>query len=396
MTMKRLLFALMAIVACGDDGGSAKKDAGDGQGQDDGRNADADPACANPGSIPALHAQLIASGLGQALYVTQPPGSTDLYVVDKAGAITIVRGGTALSTPFLTVSDIAVLPDEGGLLGVAFAPDYVTSGRFFVYLTLSGPNRSAVREYKRSTGNPDVANTTPVAELVSESSSGYDIGGTLAFGPDGKLYVAIGDAANPPDSQDLSSRHGKMLRLDIDTPGTAPAGNLAGGDPFVWDYGLRNPFRFSFDRQTGDLYIGDAGDDEYEEVDVEPPGTGHRDYGWNRMEGKHCNGGGTSCGAEGTLPIYERAHDAGYSVLIGGNVYRGAAMPCLRGRYIFGAFGIGHVFSWVLDGGVVTSESELTDMIAVDVTNLTGFGEDQAGEIYFVTMDGKLYEIVPG
>jgi glucose/arabinose dehydrogenase len=395
--MKRLLFALMVVAACGDDGGSAKKDAGDGdsQGPGDGRHADADPACANPGSIPALHAQLVVSGLASPLFVTQPPGSTDLYVVEKAGTIRIVRGGAALSTPFLTVGDIAVLPDEGGLLGLAFPADYATSGRFFVYLTLSGPDRSAVREYKRSTGNPDLADTTPVAELVSATSTGYDIGGTLAFGADGKLYVATGDASNPPDARDLSSRHGKMLRLDIDTPGTAPAGNLGGGDAFVWDYGLRNPFRFSFDRLTGDLYIGDAGDDDYEEIDVEPPATGHRDYGWDVMEGKHCNEG-TSCTVTGTLPTYERAHDAGYSVLIGGNVYRGAAMPCLRGRYLFGTFGIGHVFSWVLDGGAVTSESELTDMIAVDVTNLTGFGEDQAGELYFVTLDGKLYAIVPG
>jgi glucose/arabinose dehydrogenase len=396
MIMERLLVALMVVAACGDDGGTARKDARDGDGQlGDGRHADADPACANPGSIPALHAQQVVAGLTQPLYVTQPPGSTDLYVVEKGGTIKIVRGGSILPTPFLTVTDIAVLPDEGGLLSVAFAPDYVTSGRFFVYLTLSGPNRSAVREYKRSTGNPDVATATPVVELVSETSSGYDIGGTLAFGPDGKLYVGIGDAANPPDAQNLSSRHGKILRVDVDTPGTAPAGNLAGGDPFVWDYGLRNPFRFSFDRQTGDLYIGDAGDDDYEEIDVEPPATGHRNYGWDVMEGKHCNEG-TSCTTTGTQPTYERAHDAGYSVLIGGNVYRGAAMPCLRGRYIFGAFGIGHVFSWVLDGGVVTSESELTDMIAVDVTNLTGFGEDQAGELYFVTMDGKLYAIVAG
>jgi glucose/arabinose dehydrogenase len=393
--MRRSLLALLLLAACGDDGGKAKKDAGDGSGSDDGRRADADPACANPGSIPALHAQQIVAGLVEPLYVAQPPGSTDLYVVQKAGTIKIVRAGSILPTPFLTVSDIAVLPDEGGLLGLAFAADYVTSGRFFVYLTLAGPNRSAVREYKRSTGNPDVANATPVVELVSATSSGYDIGGTLAFGPDGKLYVGIGDASNAADSQDLSSRHGKMLRIDIDTPGTAPSGNLAGADPFVWDYGLRNPFRFSFDRQTGDLYIGDAGDDDYEEVDVEPPATGHRNYGWDVMEGKHCNEG-TTCTITGTLPTYERPHDAGYSVLIGGNVYRGAAMPCLRGRYIFGALGIGHVFSWVLDGGAVTSESELTDMIAVDVTNLTGFGEDQAGEMYFVTMDGKLYEIVPG
>jgi glucose/arabinose dehydrogenase len=396
MVMPRLLLALIVLAACGDDGGAAKKDGGPGDGQllGDGQHADADPACANPGSIPALHAQQVVTGLSQPLYVTQPPGSTDLYVVEKGGTIRIVRGGSIVATPFLTISDIAVLPDEGGLLGAAFAPDYVTSGRFFVYLTLAGPNRSAVREYKRSTGNPDVANATPVAELVSATSSGYDIGGTLAFGPDGKLYVGIGDAANPPDAQDLSSRHGKMLRLDVDTPGTAPSGNLSGADPFVWDYGLRNPYRFSFDRQTGDLYIGDAGDDDYEEIDVEPPATGHRNYGWNVMEGTHCNEG--TCTVTGTLPTYERAHDAGYSVLVGGNVYRGAAMPCLRGRYIFGAFGIGHVFSWVLDGGAVTLESELTDMIAVDVTNLTGFGEDQAGELYFVTLDGKLYEIVPG
>jgi glucose/arabinose dehydrogenase len=289
-----------------------------------------------------------------------------------------------------------VLPDEGGLLGLAFHKDYATNGRFFVYLTLAGPNRSAVREYHRSSGNPDASDTTPVAELVSATSSGYDIGGTLAFGPDGKLYVGVGDAANPPNSQDLSARQGKMLRVDVDTPGTAPSGNLAGGDAFVWDYGLRNPFRFSFDRKTGDLYIGDAGDDDFEEINVEAASTGHKNFGWDAMEGKHCNEG-SSCSQTGiTLPVYERAHDAGYSVLIGGNVYRGPSMPCLKGRYIFAIFGIGHVLSFINNGGTPALEAELTDAMGVDVSQITGFGEDTSGELYFVTMTGELYEIVSG
>jgi glucose/arabinose dehydrogenase len=314
--------------------------------------------------------------------VAQPADSADLYVVEKGGKIKIIRSGTVLSTPFADIGGLSNTADEGGLLGLAFAPDFATSGNYYVYLTAG--NNSIVRAYPSGT------------DLVSMSTSGYNVGGTVAWGPDGKLWVAVGDSDLSADAQDLTSRHGKMLRLD--PSGAAATDNLGGADTYVWDYGLRNPFRFSFDRDTHDLYLGDAGDTAFEEVDVEPPNMGHHDYGWDRMEGMHCHGGGSSCGAAGTLPVYERPHDAAYSVLIGGYVYRGIAMPCLRGRYLFSIFGTGHLLSFEYDGYTVSSQTELSDSVSsnVDLSQLVGFGEVNDGELYLVTMDGHVYKLVPG
>ncbi|MDB4959524.1 MAG: hypothetical protein JWO36_7093 [Myxococcales bacterium] len=414
MIARRLLVLtlvdLLALTpACGGNHAGTDASGGSDTGLGDGARdvataADADPACANPGSVPALRLQLIASGLAQPLIVVQPPGSSDLYVVEKPGRIVIIRNGSVLATPFLDVTAEVNIPNaqaEGGLLGLAFAADYVTSGRFFVYLSLKAqvspakPTRVAVREYHRST-NPDVASAAPVRDLIDAQQDGYNsLGGTIAFGPDAALWLAMGDAAGmPSDAPTLTSRRGKMLRIDVNNPATPPAGNLGGAaDPYVWDYGFRNPYRFSFDRVTHELYVADAGETRFEEVDLEPPNTGHRDYGWDRMEGMHCANGTTSCGAPGTLPIYERAHEPTYSVIIGGYVYRGS-MACLRGRYIFAVFGVGKVLSFVWTGAAVTSETELTTMFGQDLTLLVGFGEDLAGELYFVTLDGAVYKLI--
>jgi glucose/arabinose dehydrogenase len=408
--MTRQLLVLTMVAACG--GGHAATDAsgggdsavGDGA-RDVGVSTDGDPSCANPGSIPPVKLQQVVTGLTQPLIVVQPPGSTDLYVVEKPGRIKIIRNSSVVATPFLDVSAEVNIPDpsaEGGLLGLAFAADYVTSGRFFIYLSLKAqvapakPTRVAVREYRRS-ANPDIATPTPVRDLIDAQQDGFNsLGGTITFGPDGALWLAMGDAAAmPSDAPTLTSRRGKMLRIDVDNPTVAPAGNIGGSaDPYVWDYGLRNPYRFSFDRLTHELYIADAGDTRFEEVNVEPPNMGHRDYGWDRMEGMHCRNGTTSCGAAGTLPIYERAHEPTFSVIIGGYVYRGS-MSCLRGRYIFSMFGVGKVLSFIWTGAAVTSETELTNTFSQDLTNLVGFGEDFDGELYFVTLSGAVYKLVP-
>ncbi len=395
----------LVVLAAGCGGGHAAKPPGGGSDAttpiDVSDGTDADLSCPTPGTIPPLHAELLVSGMVQPIYVTQPPGSTDLYVVEKPGKIEIVRAGALLPAPFLDVTGVVNIPDpssEAGLLGLAFAADYAASGRLFVFESLKTPDRAAVVEYQRS-ADPDVATPTPVAELISWPHGGYNsLGGTIEFGTDGALWISSGDAAAvPSQAPDTTSRLGKLLRIDVDHPQTPPAGNLGGAaDPFVWDYGLRNPYRFSFDRQTHDLYVADAGDQLYEEVDVEAPGAGGHDYGWDRMEGMHCHDGTTSCGAAGTLPVYERPHDTGYSVIIGGVVYRGGAMPCLRGRYIFGIHGTGHILSWVWSGGAVTSETELTDMMMANLTSIVSFGQDQAGELYMTTLGGELYAIVPG
>jgi glucose/arabinose dehydrogenase len=401
--MRTLLLAVL-VVGCG---GDNKKQPVDGISGDDGTmldtgsNADADLSCAGVSTtVPALHAQAVVTGLNQPLYVAQPPGSTDLYVVEKPGTIHIVRAGAVVPTAFLDVTADVNIPSsssEGGLLGLAFAPNYTASGRFFVYLSLKTPDRMAVREYHRSTANADLADPTVVAEPIAIPNGGYnELGGTVLYGPDGKLWIGTGDAGQTPSpSPDTTSRLGKMLRVDPDNPTVAPTDNLGGSaDPYVWDYGLRNPYRFSFDRATHQLYIGDAGDTLQEEVDVEAPAMGHLDYGWDRMEGTVCHTT-SPCDPPGTLPVYTRPHEASFSVLIGGNVYRGAALPQLRGRYIFAIYALaGSVLSFVYCGGQVMSQVDMTSSFA-DTAYITGFGEDNAGELYYTTGGGALYQIVP-
>lgn len=399
----RTLLLVVVLAGCGGDKkhpGDAPGSGSDGPGSDSGSNVDADLSCAGVSTtVPALHGQTVVTGLNQPLYVAQPPGSTDLYVVEKPGTIHIVRAGAIVPTAFLDVTADVNIPSsssEGGLLGLAFHPGYQTNGRFFVFLSLKTPDRVAVREYHRS-ANPDVADPTVVGEPIAIPNGGYnELGGTVLFGPDGKLWVGTGDAGQMPSpSPDTTSRLGKMLRVDPDNPTTAPSDNLGGSaDPYVWDYGLRNPYRFSFDRATHYLYIGDAGDTKQEEVDVEAPAMGHQDYGWDRWEGTVC-ATTTPCDPPGTAPVYTRPHEASFSVIIGGNVYRGAALPQLRGRYIFSIYALaGSVLSFVYCGGQVTSQVDMTNSFA-DTAYITGFGEDNAGELYYTTGGGALYQIVP-
>jgi glucose/arabinose dehydrogenase len=400
---------VLALVACGSDHKQPPGDgSGSGSGSDaagDGSNVDADLSCTGVSmTVPTLHGATVVTGLDQPLYVTQPPGSTDLYVVEKPGKIVIVRGGAIVAPAFLDVTAEVDIPDsssEGGLIGLAFAPSYATSGRYWVYMSVAADHAMHVREYHRSAGNPDVSDATPAVEtLIIPGSCCYnELGGTVLYGPDGKLWVGTGDGGTgdtgATSAQDLSSRHGKMLRIDPDNPTVAPSDNLGGGaDPYIWDYGLRNPYRFSFDRATHQVYIADAGNTKEEEVDIETPAMGHQDYGWNRMEGDTC-ATTSPCPPPGTLPQYTRPHEASFSVIIGGNVYRGSALPQLKGRYVFAIYALaGSVLSFVYCGGQVMSQVDMTNSFA-DTAYITGFGEDLAGELYYTTGGGALYQIVP-
>ena len=415
----RRFVCLVAVVgaACGGShaatdgpphGGSDSGAATDGASGDTPAGVDADPACPTPGVIPTLEAVAVTTDtLTQPLFVAQPKGSTDLYVVEKPGKIVIVRNGHVLATPFLDITSEVNIPaqdSESGLLGLEFAPDYATSGKLYVFagllVTQSSSPGAAIVEYQRSAANPDVVDATTRTELISWHQDGFNsLGGTLAFGPDGYLWFGAGDAERTPsDSPDVTSRLGKMMRVDPANPAVPPPNGLGGSaDPYIWDYGLRNPYRWSFDRETHELYIGDAGDDKFEEVDIEAPNTGHFDYGWDRYEGLVCHDGSASCGAQGEPPKYVLAHGPGFSVLIGGAVYRGSAMPCLRGRYLFGWFGMGEILSFVWDGTQVTNEADLTGMFGdVTLTNPTSISQDAAGELYITTLDGGLFAIVPG
>jgi glucose/arabinose dehydrogenase len=406
MSVCRLL--VIAVIGCGG-GGHAGDDAssGDDSSNSDGMH-DGDTTCGDPAATFTVHAQPIAStGLDQPVYVQQAPGNdTDLYVVEKPGKIVIVRNGSVLATPFLDVTALVNIPfqdAEGGLLGLAFAHDYATSGRFFIYLSVKDPApHVAVQEYHRSAGNPDVSDPTAVQDLIDiPHSGGNSLGGTIAFGPDGYLWLGTGDAAAMPSpAPDPTTQLGKMLRIDIDHPSTPPPNGIGGtADPFVWDYGLRNPYRFSFDRTNHDLYIADAGEDLFEEVDIEAPAQGHFDYGWDRMEGTHCRNGTQNCPPASQPPKYDQQHGASFSVIIGGASYRGTAIPAMRCHYIFAVFGAGRILSFVWDGNAVGHFAELSDMFSdVDVLQVTSIVEDNAGELYMTSMTGNagnLYKIVP-
>lgn len=353
------------------------------------------------GDVPPLRLSPVASGFDLPLYVaSEPDDASRLYVLEQTGRVMLVAGGVVRETPFLDLSDRVVCCGERGLLGIAFHPDYADNGRFFVnYTNLAGDTE--VVEMRRS-ADPDVASPEVVRTFFTvEQPFGNHNGGMLVFGPDGYLYAGLGDGGGAGDPQDnaqsLDTKLGKILRIDVDAHPTPPPGNVEGGDPDIWDYGLRNPWRFSFDRATGDLYIGDVGQNAFEEIDVERAGQGGRNYGWDVMEGFSCFEPPSGCDQTGlTLPVVSYGRDVGFSVT-GGYVYRGPAMPGLAGRYLYGDYGSNRVFSFRWVDGRVEDEVELTADLDPDslVQELTSFGEDAEGELYLVSRDGTVFRIEP-
>jgi glucose/arabinose dehydrogenase len=344
------------------------------------------------------------SGLNFPLYLTAPPGDLSrLFIVQKGGVIRIIKDGVLLPTPFLDLSSQVSGANEQGLLGLAFDPDYGATGQFVVHYTdLAGDTRVS---YFRISSNPDIADGAS-EQLVLSADQPFDNhnGGQVTFGPDGFLYLGLGDGGSSGDpegrGQDLSDLLGSILRIDARgaTPYAIPADNpflgIAGASPEVWSYGLRNPWRFSFDRATGDLYIGDVGQQSYEEINVamasEGAGRGVN-YGWRIMEGAHCFGGG-NCDQSGlTLPVLEYGHGEGCSVT-GGYVYRGNAIPSLQGQYFFADVCQGWVRSFRHSAGAVT---ELTEWPSLSTGgSIVSFGEDGAGELYVVEAGGRVSKIV--
>jgi glucose/arabinose dehydrogenase len=349
--------------------------------------------------------QLIASGLSSPLYLTAPPGDgIRLFIVEQTGAIRIVKEGTLLPTPFLDLSAQVLAGGEQGLLGLAFYPDYATTGRFVVHYTdTAGDTRLSSFQIS---SDPDVADaTSEQVILTADQPFSNHNGGQVTFGPDGFLYLGLGDGGSSGDpqgrGQDLSDLLGSILRIDVQsgTPYTVPADNpfvgQAGARPEVWSYGLRNPWRFSFDRATGDLYIADVGERTLEEIDVAPAAQGAGrgiNYGWDRMEGSRCFGA-VQCDQNGmVLPTLEYSHDQGCSVT-GGYVYRGSAIPALQGSYFFGDYCQGWVRSFRYTGGAATEVTEWPTLRPGGL--LTSFGEDAAGEVYVIVADGSVFKIIP-
>ena len=350
--------------------------------------------------------QQIASGLSSPLYLTAPPAdSSRLFVVEQTGAIRIIKDGAVLPTPFLDVSGEITSGGEQGLLGMAFDPSYASTGRFVVHYTDKAGNTHLSMFTVSS--NPDVADpATEQVILTAQQPFSNHNGGQVLFGPDGFLYLGLGDGGSEGDpqgrGQDRSDLLGSILRIDVHgaAPYAVPPDNpfvgQSGVQPEIWSYGLRNPWRFSFDRATGDLYVADVGQDSYEEVDVMPAASGAgkgANFGWNIMEGKHCYNA-SSCTQNGlTLPVYEYTHGEGCSIT-GGYVYRGAALPALQGLYFFGDFCQGWVRSFRYQAGAAT---ELTDWQSLRPGGMiTSFGEDAAGELYIIVQGGNVFKVVPG
>jgi glucose/arabinose dehydrogenase len=347
----------------------------------------------------------VVDGLAAPLAVVSPrDGSGRLFVAEQGGTIRIVEDGRLLPEPFLDVSQEISAGGERGLLGLAFHPNFPDDQRFFVnYTDTNGDTHIAA--FVVDPENPDVADPGSEQQLVFvDQPYANHNGGGLAFGPDGYLYAGLGDGGGGGDphgnGQKLSTMLGKILRIDVDDergnapyaiPPDNPFAGIAGDEPAVFHYGLRNPWRFSFDRATGDLWIGDVGQSHWEEIDVARAGTSGLDFGWNRMEGTHCFRPESNCDETGlTMPLAEYSHQHGCTV-IGGYVYRGTAQPILAGAYLFTDYCSGTI--WALDA----AGDGLRDAVEVGQTGatLSSFGEDEDGELYATALSpGALLHVV--
>jgi glucose/arabinose dehydrogenase len=366
----------------------------------------------------------VASGLSNPVFVTAPDGDYDrLFIVEYRQArikILDLDTGSVLSTPFLDIDpQVESGGNEQGLLGLAFHPDYENNGFFYVNYTQEPNGATVVERFSVSAGDPNVADSNSGFVIFGPNSQPFTNhnGGCILFSPlDGYLYIGMGDggSANDPNcrAQKGGNMKGKMLRLDVDggSPYAIPADNPFIGDPGfndeIWDYGLRNPWRFSFDRLTGDMYIGDVGQNAREEIDFRSAATpGGLNFGWKMMEGFACNsssscpGGTPACGDASLVdPIKVYDHGLGCSVT-GGYIYRGCAIPDLEGTYFYADYCSGRIWSFGFDGVTKTDFQERTNELApgggLNINSITSFGEDAEGEIYIVDQGGEVFKIVP-
>jgi len=349
-----------------------------------------------------LSAQQIVEGLESPVYLTAPKNDPRLFIVEQPGRIRIVKDGALLATPFLDITARVVSGGERGLLSLAFDPVYATNGRFYVYYT--GAQGDIFVDRFTVSGNPDVANTAsdPVLTIQHRENSNHN-GGLLLFGPDGMLYAGTGDGGGagdvPNNAQNIDVLLGKILRLNVATlPYTIPAGNPFSGQPGadeIWAYGLRNPWRFAFDAPSDgtppQLYIADVGQSAREEVDVADASAAGRNYGWHTMEGTQCYNPSSGCNQAGlTLPVLDYDHSQGCSIT-GGFVYRGAAIPEIRGVYFYSDYCSGFLRSFRLSGGAAVDQR---DRAFTNIGNVTSFGVDAAGELYVLSANGRVYRVV--
>jgi len=366
---------------------------------------------------PTLTPQPYVTGLSQPVEMAFPDdGSRRMFVVEQQGRIRVVRGGVLLATPFIDLSSANGGPvhsgGEQGLLGLAFHPAFAANGRFYVFYTRvvagdPGGNEIVVQRFNRSAANHDVADPSSGAIVITIPHPGFGNhnGGRLAFGPDGNLFIGVGDGGSGGDpsnnAQSLTTLLGKLLRLDVNSaePYAIPPDNPFAGSTNpairkeIWAYGLRNPWKFSFDRIGGALFIGDVGQGLWEEVNLQPGSAMGINYGWRVLEGKHCFNPSSDCDTTGkTPPIIEYPHDSsgGFSVT-GGFRYRGNTLPGLGSYYVYGDFVSGRVWAAAENGLGVFVPTQVAS-----IADLSTFGEDESGELLAAGYgNGTIYRLTP-
>jgi len=350
--------------------------------------------------MPQIQLQLLVAGLAQPVYITHAgDGSGRLFIVEQGGVIRIFKNGSLLTTPFLNITSRVISGGEQGLLSVAFHPNYETNGRFFVNYTAPGggaAGQSIIAEYRVSAANPDVAdNTERVLLAIPDPFSNHN-GGLNKFGPDGFLYIGLGDGGSGGDPQNngqrLDTLFGKVLRINVDgaqpyaIPSDNPFVGTTGARGEIWAYGLRNPWRFSFDPCNNRLFLADVGQNAWEEVDLIQRGG---NYGWRIMEGPVCFNPPSGCSTTGLqMPIGSYDHGQGCSVT-GGYVYRGTASPILIGRYLFADYCSGRLWELRETGPNVWAMRQL----AQTGLTISSFGEGEDRELYIVHHAGSIYRV---
>jgi glucose/arabinose dehydrogenase len=381
-----LLTAVAVVVACGSD------------------STDAPARTSTTATTAAAGVRLVEVGRFDApVSLTAPPQDRRrVFVVQQGGTIAVMVDGRTRSTPFLDIRDRVVSGGEQGLLGLAFPPDYATSKRFYVYYTAKGTGANTLAEYRATSADRADPGSARILFAQPDTESNHN-GGQLQFGPDGLLYVGLGDGGGGNDQhgargngQNTNTLLGKLLRIDPRAsdaqPYTIPASNPFAGQSGrrgeIYSYGLRNPWRFSFDRRTGDLAIADVGQDKVEEIDFARKGTAlGANYGWRAIEGDRKNFDEPAPGA--VKPVLTKTHDAGWCSITGGYVVRDPALRALDGRYVYGDFCLGRLRSARLSAGRASGDRPIAGV--PKISQLSSFGEDARGRVYVLSLDGPVY-----
>lgn len=337
--------------------------------------------------------RIVKHRFSKPLFLTASPDQTSrLFVLEQDGRILIIDEDRVLAEPFMDITEKLSTGGERGLLGLAFHPRFSENGRMLINYTRAEDSATVIAEYHVSS-NPHQAMPEESVLLVIPQPYGNHNGGMIAFGPDGYLYIGMGDGGSGGDPENYAQNRnellGKFLRIDVDQQhpyGIPPDNPLvkSPGRPEIFAWGLRNPWRFSFDRKTGDLWAGDVGQNEWEEINVIQK---NKNYGWRLLEGTHCYNPESNCRNVPNLvdPVTEYAHDQGRCSVTGGYVYRGAKMPALFGTYVFGDFCSGEIWGY---------REERTQMLLDTKLQISSFGEDRDGELYVVGYGGEIFRIV--